>query len=187
MPIKKRSQFKKPEGLPELAAVPRNPEKKDKPKKPVKSGKPLKNVKRRKLHPDAKSEYVYPDGHGHLVVKTPRSATKWDHEFRLRIIRDWTKPRTLMRHPQFVQKYMEGLQDAVYKVEGKRLYVRHPYEIIEGNNVIVLRTEVVDADTNTAMFLHHNDPAIRVLMVYSFIHDKSIGGVPRIETYPFEP
>lgn len=196
MPIKKRGgggESFNLEPLPGLKPIPRNPNKgktatKTPPApKPQAAPKPmpkLTNVKRRQ---PMTSKYVYTDG-GVLVIKAPASASKWDNEFRLRIIRDYKAPRTLTMLSEYRNRYQDsGIQEATYKVMGKQLRVVYPDEPIVGAaQTVVLRTDVINITDGQRLFLNHEEAAMRVLMVYCFLTGKTLGGVPKliVDEYP---
>lgn len=140
--------------------------------------KPKLNVPKRKA---VSSEFVYTE-QGVLVVKTPAECTRWSQAFRLRIIRDYISPKTMRSQHEFMRHFvLNGAQDAVYDVAGHKVMVKQPFEQIDqANQVIVLRTDVHDLTTGRKMFLKHSDPAMRILMVYEFLHQREIGGVPKL-------
>lgn len=188
MPIKKRGGngevFSIDPSL-QLKPVPRNPAKaakakEVKPKTPSapKAAPKLTKIKRRQ---PMTSQYVYTDG-GVLVIKTPSEATKWNAEFRMRIIRDYKAPRTLTMKADYQSKYVDGVsQSQVFNILGKRVRVEYPHEPVAGTaQTVVLRTDVVNETDGTVLFLNHEEPAMRVLMVYCFLTGESIGGVPKL-------
>lgn len=197
MPIKKRggggAEIRTSyEPLPKLKPIPRNPDKKKKRKTYTKKPTPpkptptLSKVKRRN---PMSSEYVYTDG-GVLVIKTPPVATQWDNEFRMRIIRDYTPPRTLKMISEYQQKYEDtDVQKQVFKILGKKVQVHYPHEPITATaQTVVLRTDVVNLTDGKRLFLNHREPAMRVLMVYCFLTETVLGGVPKliVDEYPAE-
>lgn len=131
----------------------------------------------------SKDTFVYLDPKGHLQIKTPASCTRWDQSFRLRIVRDYIAPRTLRpiaEHHAATLKSNNG--DVVYEVGGKKLRVRHPVDNIdEKNYLVVLRTDVQNLTDGTQLFLNHDTPAMRILMVYAYLTGKTIGGVPDLQ------
>ena len=133
------------------------------------------------------SKYVYTDG-GVLVVKTPAVTNKWDNEFRLRIIRDYKAPRTLTMLSEYNNRYVDsGVQQATYKIMGKKLQVHYPDEPIVGAaQTVVLRTDVINLTDGKRLFLNHEEAAMRVLMVYCFLTGGNLGGVPKliVDEYP---
>lgn len=144
----------------------------------------LTNLKRRQ---PMSSDYVYTDG-GVLVIKTPAVTGKWDSEFRLRIIRDYVAPQTMFMINVYNNRYVNsGIQETIYKIAGKKLQVHYPHEpIVNSANTVVLRTDVINQTDRKRLFLNHDEPAMRVLMVYCFLTGKKIGGVPKliVDEYP---
>lgn len=157
---------------------------------PVKKAEPPKtpprtsHIKKRK---PLQSEYVYWDG-DELVVRTPKECTRWSHDFRLRIIRDYVPPKTSRPGRHFKTQFLDnGFQERTYQVQGHTLSIRQPFEILANStSVVVLRTDVYDHTTGRKMFLKHDHPAMRILMVYEFICQKEIGGVPSLRIAPLD-
>lgn len=145
----------------------------------------LTNVKRRL---PMTSDYVYTDG-GVLVIKTPPTATRWNNDFRVRIIRDYIAPRTLKLMAEFERSYIDSnIQKEIHTVMGKRVMVNYPHERMENTrHCVVLRTDVVNLSEGTKLFLHHEEPAMRVLMVYCFLAKKQLGGVPKLIVDDYRP
>lgn len=181
MPIKKRGggvvKPTAPSSKPKVY-VKKDSKPKPKPKapKPVREKKtPAINVRKRK---PPESKYVYIDGNT-LVVRTPAECTMWPSAFRMRIIANYAAPRT-MKPVSDYEKHFEAHQSTVYRIGGSKLMVRQPYEDVGYGRLVILRTEVVNLTTKKVLFLNHDDPAMRALMVYSFIHDETFGGVPKL-------
>jgi hypothetical protein len=140
-------------------------------------------IKKRTMRvPETESKYVYTD-QGVLVVRTPAECTKWDNEFRIRIVRDYVPPRTLMLERDYTAKHVEGeKQERTYLVADHKLQVNHPTSpLSDVGKVIVLRTDILDLTAGKRLFLYHSDPAMRILMIYSFIKSVKIGGVPKLD------
>lgn len=130
-----------------------------------------------------KRNYVFVTPDGGLQIKTPAPCTKWDQEFRLRIVRDYVPPRTLRsiaEHKRLLQTLNN--EDKTYRIGGKLLRVRHPTENIDQPNyTVILRTDVQNLSSGKEMFLRHPDPAMRILMVYTFLTGEDIYGVPDLQ------
>lgn len=142
--------------------------------------------KRKEIPPAPKREnYVYTDTDGLIVIKTPPACSRWPQPFRMRIVRDYVPPKTIKTASDYHSHFSDnGYQNETYLVQGKKLMVRQPIEALDNQtHLIVLRTEVIDVRDCKAMFLYHEDPAIRSLMVYSFITGETLGGIPRLEIY----
>lgn len=125
--------------------------------------------------------YVAPDGS--LQIRTPSACTKWDQAFRMRIVRDYIAPRTLRSLAEH-SRLSRGVNDeaATYRINGKLLRVRHPIQhITQKNYIVVLRTDVQNLSNGKELFLNHSDPAMRILMVYSFLTGESFPGVPELQ------
>lgn len=139
-------------------------------------------IKRRSRSID-KTTYVYIDDKHGLQVKTPSTCNHWDQAFRLRIVRDHVQPRTLRSlsdHKAALSKINNP--DHVYKVSGQRVRVENVAEQIQDKGyIVILRTDVINISTSKRMFLCHTDPAMRMLMVYSFLTGEQIGGVPDLQ------
>lgn len=159
--VKKKVKLKKP--------------KQETPKPVVEKKHPVINVKKRK---PPESRYVYLDG-STLVVRTPAECTKWPTDFRMRIIANYTPPRTMKSIADY-EKNNADSKSTVYRIGVSKLMVRQPYEEVGYGRLVVLRTEVVNLTSKKTLFLNHDDPAMRVLMVYSFIHEETFGGVPKL-------
>ncbi len=122
---------------------------------------------------------VFINEKGTLIVRTPAVCTKWDQSFRERVVRDYYAPRTLVNQHEYIERYVNtGLVDRVYRVQGNNLVVKHPFELLGPSKVVILRTDIHNLTTDTKLFLAHEDPAMRMLMVYSFLTGEKIGGVP---------
>lgn len=131
----------------------------------------------------AKTTYVYIDDKHGLQVKTPATCNRWSQAFRLRIVRDHVQPRTLRsRSDHNAALAKTNNQDLIYKVAGQTLQVINVVEQIKDKAyIVVLRTDVLNTKTGKRLFLNHADPAMRMLMVYSFITGEQIGGVPDLQ------
>ena len=130
-----------------------------------------------------KTTYVYIDDRHGLQVKTPPACNRWSQDFRLRIVRDHVAPRTLRSLSDHKTALIRANnQDTIYNVERQALRVVNPVEIIgDKGYIVVLRTDVVNTTTGKRLFLNHSDPAMRMLMVYSFLTGELIGGVPDLQ------
>lgn len=119
---------------------------------------------------------------GSVEIRTPVECTKWDTEFRLRIVRDYVPPKTMLDKNTYRVRFDPS---HVYLVQGRRVLFQQPGVVLDNmpNSVVVTRTEVVDIQANRAMFLKHSEPAMRVLMVYSFVTGKLFDGVSLYDTY----
>jgi hypothetical protein len=148
-------------------------------------------IKRRKELPPApkRTNFVYTDDDGLIVVKTPPACSRWPQPFRMRIVRDYVPPKTIKTYTDYEAKFVEnGYQDEVYVVQGIKLKVRQPIEALDNStHVVILRTEIVNIREDKSMFLYHDDPAIRSLMVYSFITGERLGGIPQLQIYETRP
>jgi hypothetical protein len=134
-------------------------------------------IKRRKSKP-----LVYVDD-GVLVVRTPAETTKWDHEFRLAIVRDYRNPKTLKMASEFARIKV----DRGFLVLGRKVHVRHVYQELASGQVVVLGMQVADLATNRVLSLVHADAAMRVLMVYAFLREVKIAGVPDLDIAEWTP
>jgi hypothetical protein len=133
----------------------------------------------------AKDRLVY-ISKGQLVVKTPSECTRWPQELRLQLVRDYIGPRTLMTIANYEKNViLRGYRDTVYKVAGTKIKIGHPYETVGKNQIVVLRTEVINLNIKKAMYLYHSDPAMRILMAWSFITDTPTSGVPKMDVYHY--
>lgn len=146
-------------------------------------------IKRRTAFKGGKDDpLVYVDPKGTLIVRTPAPCTKWDNAFRMRIVRDYIAPRTLRKlaeHQQAVETSHD--EKRVYKIMGHNLRVTHPTQSIDQPGfTVVLRTDVENLSKGHKLFLHHEDPAMRMLMVYSYLTGKHIGGVPELQIAPLD-
>lgn len=131
-----------------------------------------------------RSSYVYTDN-GVLVVKTPAACTRWPNDFRLRIVRDYAKPKTLFSASEFEQHFLHNdKQKTVYNVEGQRVRVINTYKELSSGQVVLLTNEIHRLDIRTKLTFEHPDPAMRILMVYAYLTDASIGGVPKLHVAP---
>ena len=101
----------------------------------------------------------------------------------MRIVRHYVPPRTLRStHEHEVACASVNNNETTYRISGKLLRVTHPVEYIKDKNyLVVLRTDVQNLSSGKQLFLCHDNPAMRILMVYSFIADKKIGGVPDLQ------
>ena len=183
MPIKKRGggtvsiAAPKPKPKPKSAKV----AKPDTAKPATKKVTPHKPIRVKKRGPMT-SDYVYLD-RGMLVIKTPKPCSRWNQDFRLRIVRDYIEPRTLKTAADFAKYHLDnGYQTTIYKVAGHRVRVTNATQPLDGNpnHIVVLRTDVENVDTGETMFLSHKDPAMRILLVYCFLTGERPGGVPKL-------
>lgn len=140
------------------------------------------HIKKRK---PMKESAVYLDGDV-LVVKTPPECTRWPQDFRLRLVRDFRPNKTIMPASLYIELYADrGLQNKIHKIMGRSVRIHNVMEPVAPTHVVLLRTEVIDIAAKKAMYLYHDDPAMRILMVYSFLQDKTIAGVPQLEVYDY--
>jgi hypothetical protein len=70
---------------------------------------------------------------------------------------------------------------------GKQVRVKHVYEELASSHVVILGMHVVDLDTNRVLSLVHSDAAMRVLMVYAFLRETKIAGVPDLDVAEWSP
>ena len=139
----------------------------------------------KRLPDTAKENYVVFEN-GETVLRTPRDTTYWDHNFRLRIIRDYIGPNTLVSSVKLHTLYDPAI---IYKIQGKKVRFIQPYEPIQDmrDMVLVSATKVIDIAARKAMILVHPDGAMRVLMVYRFLTGKLLGGVAPYDTEDWQP
>jgi hypothetical protein len=123
---------------------------------------------------------------GSVEIRTPVDCTRWDNEFRLRIVRDYLPPRTMLDKHVYRGRFDPSV---VYHIQGKAVMFNQPVEALENmpKNYIVVRSEVIDVAARRAMFLKHSEPAMRMLMVYSFIIGQGLTGVSLFSTYDWQP
>lgn len=142
---------------------------------------PIKKRTSSKVKENVKT-YVFLNPKGGLIVRTPATCTYWDMEFRKRITAGYAKPRSAKLRNSHVENYEKhGLHDAVYSVAGNKLKVQQIVENIgTAAYVVVLRTEVHNLTTGKKLFLNHEDPAMRMLMVYVFLTGDKVPGVPQL-------
>lgn len=126
--------------------------------------------------------YVVLNPKGGLIVRTPATCTSWDNNFRQRITAGYTAPKTVRNQRTYEEEYeKQALGHEVYKVAKQKLRVVQPAEYLENSPyVIVLRTDVENLTTGKKLFLNHEDPAMRMLMIYVFITGEKISGVPEL-------
>lgn len=171
-----------------VKAVAAKPEKVRKPLPPVKQRLALKDSSKlrvAKRWPLSDEQYVSTDD-GVLSVRTPKECTNWPNDFRMRIVRDYREPRSMID-----KSLLEKLYDpeTVYAIGKRRLMFRQPYETLDNarNKVVILRTEIIDLTDKKAMTLQHRDPAMRILMVYAFTRRMSFNGVASFSVYDWQP
>lgn len=133
--------------------------------------------------PAGKKTYVYVGTNAELIVRTPAACTKWDQKFRERIVRDYVPPRTLRSLAEHERlTHADNNPDRIYNVGGKRIRVVHPAENIDQPGyTVILRTDIQNLTDGTSLFLCHSDPAMRMLMVYSFITGERYEDVPDLQ------
>lgn len=146
-------------------------------------------IKRRTTIRGEKTDpYVYVQPDGLLVVRTPALCTKWRNDFRMRIVRDYIAPRTLRKlvdHQQSIETTHNEKQ--TYRIMGQTLRITHPTQSIEQPHfTVVLRTDIENLSKGNKLFLNHEDPAMRMLMVYSYLSGEKIGGVPELQIAAIE-
>lgn len=78
--------------------------------------------------------------------------------------------------------------ERVYLVQGRKVMFKQPAMQLENmpNKFVVVRSEVIDIAAGRAMFLRHSEPAMRVLMVYSFLVGKTFDGISLFDTYDWQ-
>lgn len=130
-------------------------------------------IKRRRA---TSSRYVYVDG-GALVVRTPAECTKWPNDFRRYLVSEYIPPKTLKA---LSEMRVSEKAPPLFNIAGCNVSVRHPYEDVGAGQAVVLCTRVINHDTGKSLFLNHDNPAMRVLMVYAFLHSAEIGGLPKL-------
>lgn len=133
------------------------------------------------------SKYVYLDD-SVLVVRTPPECSKWAQDFRLRIVRDYVKPRTMKLLIEFERNFINnGYQEAVYRVMRKSVGVKQAYQgVPDSSQVIVINTKIIDYDSKQVLYLKHDNPAMRMLMVYAFLTGMQVGGMPTLDVAPLD-
>lgn len=121
-----------------------------------------------------------------VEIRTPASCTSWDMDFRLRIIRDYLPPNAMLDKNTYHNRFDPS---RVYKVQGKLVMFQQPATVLENmpNSYVITKTQVIDVAAGRAMFLRHSEPAMRILMVYSFLVEKSFDGVSLFDTYDWHP
>ncbi len=123
---------------------------------------------------------------GTVEIRTPADCTNWGNDFRKRIIGDYLAPNVLIDVVTYNNRFKT---DTIYHVQGKRVMFRQPTRELANmpKALVVLRTEVIDVTTKRVMLLKHSEPAMRVLMVYSFLVEKRFDGVALFDTYDWHP
>jgi len=93
----------------------------------------------------------------------------------------------MLTRSNFEKNYIEnGQQDREYRVDGKTVMVKQRYHEISGAYVI-LSTDVIGVAAGARLFLNHPEAAMRILMVYTFLRETKISGVPDLDIAPWEP
>lgn len=143
------------------------------------------NIKIARRWPQSSEQYVTVEN-GCVTVRTPKECTYWPTEFRMRIVRDYRPPNTIVDREALRHLYDPA---TVYAVSGSRLLFRQLLQTAPSiaTKALVIRTEVIDMDRRQAMCLLHSDPAMRVMMVYAFIKRMSFNGVASFSVYDWQP
>ena len=146
-------------------------------------------IRRRKTLPDVEviltetntSPFLFEDC-GILVVKTPSECTRWPHDFRKRIVADYTWDKWIPNSQ--LESFMRQLpQDHVYAFAGRKVRVTNHMKIVPPGTLFT-KTEVQRLDTGMSMILRYSEPAMRVLLVYAFLRDEEIPGLPKMRIVP---
>lgn len=128
-----------------------------------------------------KSDFIFSDN-GTVVYKTPAAATKWPHTFRLRVIADYRKPGSQVSVNDL--HHLLSRNNDEHLVQGCRFKVVYetPDNIpdIGGHLVKIGKMRLVNVATGEYISLSSENPALRVLMIYSFITREGISGLPKI-------
>lgn len=132
----------------------------------------------------ATSEFVFHDS-GVTVYRTPPEVIKWPSDFRMRYLRDWRKPDTIL--PMHEYHVLTSTNDVKYKVHG--VTVRISYEDSSDcpqRGVVMKRIgmmRITRADLGRYVRLTYDNPALRSLVCYSFITGQVIGGLPKFKVF----
>lgn len=123
---------------------------------------------------------------GSVEIRTPVECTRWDTDFRLRVIRDYLPPKHMIDKITYRNRFDPA---HVYTVQGKRVLFKQPAIVLDNmpNSYVIEKTEVVDLSTARAMFLKHSEPAMRILMVFSFLMEKEFSGISLFDSYDWHP
>lgn len=128
-------------------------------------------------------KYVRKDAEGGLIVKTPAVCVNWNNEFRKHIVKRYITPNTLIDiHMQYL---LERETKEPLKVMGKQLLFTQKFNTLDNyaRKVLITTNEVQNLTDKKGLILIGDDPAMRILIVYSFLTGEDIPGVPHFDTY----
>lgn len=143
---------------------------------------PIKKRSSANTSKSATPHYVFVNPAGGLIIRTPAACTYWDNDFRARVTAGYAKPKTAkLRSAHYEQYVKHDYDNKEYKVAKQRLKLVHIIEDMPNSPVVVvLRTEVHNLTTGKKLYLNHDDPAMRMLMIYVFITGTFVYGVPQL-------
>jgi hypothetical protein len=126
------------------------------------------------------SKWVYRDN-GTLSIKTPAAATNWPLDFRKRIVSFYRECGKSIPSRDYNEVF-DG-NSRVFHIQGVPVTVSYDFTSLGSTHATVGIIEVHREDTGEYFILSNSNPAMRCLMVYSFLLGERIGGVPKFRIY----
>lgn len=127
------------------------------------------------------SPYVIKDDKtGEFCYRVPAVCVNWPQLFRMRIVRDWFCGSMVAQQAEAYTRYMTLMPFTVQR-HGVQFLVKLTGAGQRNSRVMVTTLLIADG-RDEALDLYHMNPAVRSLMVYSYLTGERIGGMPKLKT-----
>lgn len=133
--------------------------------------KPRSNIPSRYISVDPKT--------GDVDYRVPSACVHWPQLFRERIVRDWIGGSSMSK--QQGESYVRYMTVSPFTVQriGVQFFVKR-HLIQPPNGRVLVETFLLADGHDKALNLYHSNPAVRSLMVYSYLTGDPINGLPKI-------
>ena len=134
-------------------------------------------IKTRKIFQETSRYIRYDPATNSYDYKTPSDVVRWPQTFRERIIRDWEPPYPSGVNSERYSAYARLMEKETWKIRNQRIFIRVKHFRKSIDRFVPL-TFVLSSQHPKSLLLDHHNSIIRSLMVYSFLKDEAIGGLP---------
>jgi len=137
-------------------------------------------IRSRKMFSNS-SRYVRYDAETNTYdYRTPSDVVMWPQTFRERVIRDWTFPNASGMYDSDYTAYAKHMEKETWRIRGHLVSFKVKHLRHSSGRYIPL-TFVLSNIKSQSLLLDNQNPIIRSLMIYSFLRDEPIGGLPNFK------
>jgi hypothetical protein len=134
-------------------------------------------IRSRKIFQNSSRYVKYDPETNSYDYRTPSDVVMWPQGFRECVIRDWQYPKNSGMYASDYAAYARHMEKHTWKIRGQTISIKVKHFRHSSNGLIPL-TFVLSSTNKKALLLDNQNAIIRSLMIYSFIRNEPIGGLP---------